>query len=165
MIVLPLLILTLVNFVFSTTNPSFTQIQREIACPMPSMTGLWNDTRVVPSGILNYTAKTGNPTYNYADKDSPDNVITFTCTKVHTVDGFDYLCGAPFGSFCGQLIFVGDTLGEVGHKITAFFALIATFFTYPASITGMAWWAFAQFFLFALMLIGILMIVRGSGLT
>lgn len=98
-----------------------TQFDR-LACPMPSQTGLWNNT-----GILMYEGAT----YNYPDVGN--QTLTLTCTEVHTLDGFDYAYGSPTIPFAGFPFFLGDWLSELfANKLSAIGTLIYFFIT-PAN--------------------------------
>lgn len=90
---------------------------------MPANSGLWNDTRVVATGQLNYTLGT----YNYAGVNS--RVNTLTCTSVHTIAGYDYFYGAPTVPFAGVPFFIGDWISEGLDKLVAVIALGFSFVT------------------------------------
>lgn len=150
LIILPIIIVVLVSFVFQSVMTSLISVKNEVMCPWPAASGLWNN-----SGTITYT----NQTYNYRAVNN--NVLTLTCTPVHTPNGVDYNYGQPAVAI-GIFYFFGDVLSELGHKIVAFFTLVGLFFTYPLAITGMAWWAYAQFVLFSFIILGIIMVARGN---
>lgn len=103
------------------------QIQfNKIGCPLPSITGLWNNT-----GVITFNPQSGNPTYNYPDKDN--QTLTLTCTLVHTINGFDYLCGAPFSTFCGELIYIADYTSELLANKGSAIVTIIFFILTPAN--------------------------------
>ena len=116
-----IIFLAVLAIISNTSQTSIANINiqfNRITCVLPSITGLWNS-----SGTIIYNPQSGNPTYNYPDKDN--QTLTLTCTNVHTINGFDYLCGAPFSTFCGELIYVGDYLSEImANKATAFFTIV-----------------------------------------
>ena len=84
------------------------------ACPMPSITGLWN-----ASGVIQYSGAT----YNYP---SVSNMtLTLTCTPIHTLDSFDYAYGSPTVAFAGTIFFISDWLSElIANKLVAFFTIL-----------------------------------------
>jgi len=105
----------------SNTSPkAVNAIQQQfnrMTCPMPSISGLWNDTSSNPSGTITYS----RATYNYAGLNN--NTLTLTCTKVHTANGQDYYYGCP--TCVGMFVFLGDFISELGDKVGAFFTLVA----------------------------------------
>lgn len=109
---------------YAPTNQSNIQsLFDRINCPLPSITGLWNNT-----GTIEYSGGT----YNYPDVGT--QVITLTCTQVHTLNGFDYAYGSPTIPFAGFPFFVGDFVSEIlANKLTAFFELLGFLLT-PASL-------------------------------
>lgn len=124
-----------------------------LSCPMPSQTGLWNN-----SGVITYSGAT----YNYEDVSTP--VLTLTCTSVHTLDGVDYLNGQPLAPV-GALYYVGDYISEIfANKLVAIFTLIGYILT-PANfdilgytltdITGIALLFIIGLYSFAYIAIGI----------
>jgi hypothetical protein len=118
----------IIGFVSNQNPTALAGIQDQIdklSCPMPSQSGLWNNT-----GTLMYS----NGTYNYANKDS--QVLTLTCTEVHTLDGVDYyygqfidIFGAGAGIPMGAFFFIGDYIAVIGDKLLAVFTLIGFYLT------------------------------------
>lgn len=92
-----------------------------LSCPMPSQTGLWNQ-----SGVIQYSGAT----YNYPNVSN--QTLTLTCTEVHTTDGIDYLNGSPAVAV-GVFYYIGDYISEFfGNKVVALFTLISFILT-PAN--------------------------------
>ena len=86
-----------------------------LGCPMPEGSGLWNN-----SGVITRS----NFTYNYEAVNQ--NVLTLTCTDVHTMDGIDYCFGCPSPPAVGILVFINDYLSELfGNKGGAIGTIIA----------------------------------------
>ena len=105
----------------ATINEQFDRL----TCPMPAISGLWNNT-----GTIMYSGGT----YNYANVSSP--VLTLTCTEVHTIDGYDYFYGAPTIPFAGFPFFLGDWISEIfANKLSAFFTIL-TYILTPANFSA-----------------------------
>lgn len=94
----------------------------ELGCPMPSQSGLWSDPASNGQGTNSTFLQYSGFTYNYANVSS--QVLTLTCTPVHTMDGLDYCFGCPAPPAVGVLIFIGDYVSEFFFKAGAFFQLI-----------------------------------------
>lgn len=144
-------------FIFSSSLTTINQLSNRIECPFPAVSGLWNDTSIVPSGVITYS----NGTYNYEAVGLPVN--TLTCTEVHTLDGFDYFYGVPTVPFAGFPFFVGDWLSELfANKVSAIFTLIITVINAPAEVTGLDWFTYLNIFFILSIALGGFMILRGS---
>lgn len=122
-----LIFLSVTGLINSTAPANLDNIQDlfdRMDCPLPSITGLWNNT-----GTIEYSGGT----YNYPDVGT--QVITLTCTQVHTLNGFDYAYGSPTIPFAGMPFFFADFISEViANKLTAFFELIG-FLLSPANLS------------------------------
>lgn len=141
------------GFIFQQNTQQIQNLQDRLACPAPEGSGLWNS-----SGTIMRT----NGTYNYEAVNV--NVLTLTCTEVHTLNGFDYFYGVPTVPFAGFPFFVSDWVSEqFGNKGGALIELIVLFVTAPAQISGLAWYIYVDIVLFAFIIFGGVMIGRGVG--
>jgi hypothetical protein len=139
------------GFIFQQNTQQIQNLQDRLACPNPEASGLWNNT-----GVITRT----NGTYNYEAVNV--NVLTLTCTEVHTLNGFDYFYGVPTIPFAGFPFFIGDWVSEVfGNKGGALAELIVLFITAPAQISGLSWYVYVDIILFAFIIFGGVMIARG----
>lgn len=105
----------IMGFVSNQNPTALAGIQDQLdrfSCPMPVQTGLWNNT-----GTLVYS----NGTYNYANVDS--QVLTLTCTEVHTLDGVNYYYGQPAVAI-GVFFYVGDYVSAILDKLLAVFTIL-----------------------------------------
>lgn len=109
--------MAVLSIVSNTAPTSISNIQEQfdrISCPMPSNTGLWNNT-----GTLVFA----NATYNYPNVGN--KTLTLTCTEVHTLNDFDYAYGSPTLAFAGFGFYIGDWISELlANKLTAFFTIL-----------------------------------------
>lgn len=152
-IVLPIIFIVVMGFIFQQNTQQIQNLQDRLACPAPEASGLWNS-----SGTIMRT----NGTYNYEAVGV--QVLTLTCTEVHTLNGFDYFYGVPTVPFAGFPFFVGDWVSEqFGNKGGALIELIVLFVTAPAQISGLAWYVYVDIVLFAFIIFGGVMIGRGVG--
>lgn len=111
----------------NSSATALTNIQEQfdrLSCPMPSQSGLWNDTSVIPAGNISYTGAT----YNWENAGGGNGAQppdTLTCTQVHTTQGIDYLNGAPAVAI-GVFYYIGDYISELfANKVVAVFTLIS----------------------------------------
>lgn len=120
LIVFPLIFLAISTIIFSGSidDSGIPSEMAKISCPMPSISGLWNNT-----GTITYS----NGTYNYEAVGVPVN--TLTCSEVHTIDGFDYFYGAPTVPFAGFPFFLGDWLSVAVEKAGAMIAITGVYLT------------------------------------
>lgn len=120
-----MLFLAIVSIVGNSGAQSAANITNQfnkITCPLPEISGLWNNTGTI--------TRTGQ-TYNYPSVSN--QTLTLTCTSVHTADGFDYCYGCPTVAFAGSMFYAGDWFSEmVGNKGSAILTLIYFFLT-PAN--------------------------------
>jgi len=153
-----MMLITILAILGNTSPTALANIENQferLSCPMPSQTGLWNDT-----GVIRYS----NFTYNYEAVNL--NTPTLTCTEVHTLDGIDYKYGASFltPAVVGWAYYIGDYISELfANKVSAIFTLIAYVLT-PANlnflgftiadITGVALMFVIALYVFAYIFIG-----------
>jgi hypothetical protein len=131
---------------------------------MPSASGLWNNTS---TNTLNYTLGT----YNY--KGVGSQVLTLSCSKVHTINGFDYFWGTQNTTiggihiqsgipFAGIPFFLGDYLAAGVDKLAAMLDIGSSIFfppsQIPASISNLIFF-FAYVPFYAMFAIGIYSLV------
>lgn len=114
----------------ATATANIGQQLDRLGCPMPSQTGLWNNT-----GTITYT----NYTYNYEAVNL--NTLTLTCSEIHTLDGYDYQFGVfevqpffsngtgfQFGVAIGWAFYLGDAISEIfANKLVAIFTIVSYF--------------------------------------
>lgn len=119
--------LAVLAIVSNTSATSISNIQQQfdrISCPMPAISGLWNNTI---TGELQFSGAT----YNYPAVNN--NTLTLSCTEIHTLDSFDYAYGSPTVAFAGSMFFLGDWLSElISNKLGAFFVILSYILT-PAN--------------------------------
>lgn len=117
MAVFSIILLAIISVVSNSgataTNNINDQFDR-LSCPMPAISGLWNNTG---------TIELSGATYNYPSVSN--QTLTLTCTEVHTLDGFDYAYGSPTVAFAGSMFFIGDWISElIVNKLGAFFTIL-----------------------------------------
>lgn len=155
-IVVPIIFIVVMGFIFQSNTAQIENLQERLACPNPEGSGLWNDTSIVPSGVITRS----NGTYNYEAVGLPTN--TLTCTEVHTLNGFDYFYGVPTVPFAGFPFFVSDWISEIfGNKGGALVELLVLFVTAPAQISGLSWYIYVDVVLFTFIILGGILIARG----
>lgn len=111
-----LILLIILAFISSQSPTNLSNIDKEfkrLTCPMPAISGLWNQTNV-----LQYTGAT----YNY--RSVSNQTLTLTCTQIHTLNGVDYNYGQPTVAI-GVFYFAQDVLSSVLDKVLAFFTLVS----------------------------------------
>lgn len=164
LIILPIFFMVVLAFIFSSSLTTINQLTNRIECPFPAISGLWNDTSVVPSGVITYT----NATYNWENGGNGTGAqppATLTCTEVHTAQNIDYYYGASFLSpaVVGWAYFIGDWLSELfANKVSALFTLFTTIINAPAEVTGLDWFTYLNIFFIVSIAVGGFMILRGS---
>lgn len=161
-IVVPIILIVVFGFIFQSSVIEIAEKQERLGCPYPAISGLWNDTSVVPSGVFNYTGAR----FNYNGNFGPSNTtLTLTCTNIHTADGIDYYYGASFASpaVVGWAYFVGDWLSELfANKVPALVELVYLFITAPAQISGLGWYSYVSAVLVTFIVFGGIMLARGT---
>jgi hypothetical protein len=119
----------------SATNV-YNQISK-IQCPMPAISGLWNNT-----GTIVYQ----NATYNYAYAGS--RTLTLDCSEIHTIDDKDYNYGIftiqpfftngtgfQFGVPVGYGYYISDAISELFVNKGGAIGTIIAFFLTPVNFS------------------------------
>jgi hypothetical protein len=108
-----IMIFAIVSNSGQTGTANIQSLMDRLNCPMPSGTGLWNNTNVL-------TLDGG--TYNYPNVSN--QTLTLTCTDVHTADNVDYFYGQPAVAI-GVFYYANDYLSELFfNKVSAIFTMI-----------------------------------------
>lgn len=121
MAIIFLAIISIVSNSSATATANIDEQFDRLSCPMPAISGLWNNT-----GTITLT----NATYNWENAGGGSGAqppATLTCTEVHTPQGIDYFYGASFVSpaVIGWAYFLGDWISElVFNKVSAFLTIL-----------------------------------------
>lgn len=153
MIVIPIAFFGMINVIFQEPiGVSLTGFRENLACPMPSITGLWNS-----SGTIVYL----NATYNYPDVSN--QTLTLTCSQVHTLNGFNYAYGSPTIPIAGVPFFLGDFISVAFEKLGSTLVLAFSWLVFPAFIDGLTFMIWINIPLFAFLGFGIYRAVNPFG--
>jgi len=174
-VVLPLIVLVLMNFVFSTfdngTSPAITQQTYLMNCPLPIQNQLVNMTAPSAPNIVGTTvtyqvlfpAQVGNTT---------NTGTFFNCYIIPSTGLLGLNVNNPARNYgatvldfpTGWFSWIGDTISAIFQKTWASINLGYLYLTIPAVVTGIVWYNLITGLLIMFFVLGIVLIVRSGGL-
>ena len=163
-IILPMLMLILFMFVFSSSLDAIQVIQTKLNCPYPVNSGIATLTPIQNNfpPVVNYTVT------NDASNSTDYHVTLFVCdadpiTQAPRANTVVYTATSNwFDVTTGFLFYLSEVVQTFLDKVIAVGELIYTMFNAPAEVTGLAWFSYIQVVLIAFIAIGAFMVVRGS---
>jgi len=156
LIIFPIIFITILAFIFSSSLSAINVQQLKINCPYPLNSATATNLNIVGTRVT-YDISYDNSTSNY-------HVTVFHCgdggtmnanTAVYTTANNWFQIGT------GYLFYISETMTEFFNKVIAVGTLTYLLVTAPTQVTGLAWFNYVNVILIAFIALGVFMVVRG----
>ena len=159
-IVLPIIFITILAFIFSSSVSAIQVQQLKINCPYPINSGVASNVNSNGFTVTyNVTHDTSSSDYHVTVFHCAEDSNTSVTTTVYTASTSTWYTVAQQAS--GYMFYISQTITEFSLKIIAVGHLLYLLITAPAQVTGLAWFNYVNIILLTFIALGVFMVIRG----